>query len=56
MLKLNKAKYIYLKSRNKGVFAAELVIGHWSLGIELLPITHYLKSFIVAIELNNCPN
>jgi hypothetical protein len=49
MLKLNKAKYMYLKKRSKGVFAAELGIGQ-------LPITHYLKCFIVAIKLDNSFN
>ncbi len=34
MLKLNKAKYMYLKKRSKDSFAAELVIKNWS-------ITHY---------------
>ncbi|WP_158260520.1 hypothetical protein [Chlorogloea sp. CCALA 695] len=39
MLKLNKAKYMYLKKRSKGVFAAELGIGNWSITHYPLPIT-----------------
>lgn len=41
MLKLDKAKYMYLKKRSKDSFAAELVIEHWSLGIGQSPITYY---------------
>ena len=56
MLKLNTAKYMYLKKRSKDSFAAELVIKNWSLRIGQSPITHYLKCFIVAIKLDDSFN